>query len=67
MPRCATALVGFDFDLKYISEEQIPQVDALSKMDFDEDESDNDRVCLAISNIYFAQSDLSTKAEIETQ
>ena len=36
-------------------------------MDFDEDESDNDRVRFAINNIYFAQSDLVTQAEIKTE
>ena len=36
-------------------------------MDFDEDESDNDRVCFAINNIYFAQSDLVTQVEIKTE
>ena len=47
--------------------EQIPHADAFSRMDFDEDKSDNDRVCFAINNIYFAQSDLSTQAEIRTE
>ena len=36
-------------------------------MNFDEDESDNDRVCFAINNIYFAQSDLVTQAEIKIE
>ena len=36
-------------------------------MDFDEDESDNDRVCFGINNIYFTQSDLMTQAEIKTE
>ena len=34
---------------------------------FDEDESDNDRVCFAINNVYFAQSDLVTQAENKTE
>ena len=34
-------------------------------MDFDEDESNNDRLYFAINNIYFAQSDLVTQAEIK--
>ena len=34
-------------------------------MDFGEDESDNDRVCFAINNVYFAHSDLVTQAEIK--
>ena len=50
--------MGFDYELKYTPGEEIPHSDALSRMDFDEDESDNDRVCFAINNIYFAQSDL---------
>ena len=36
-------------------------------MDFDEDESDNDRVCFAINSIYFVHSDLVTQAEIKTE
>ena len=36
-------------------------------MDFDENESDNDQVCFPINNIYFAQSDLVTQAEIKTE
>ena len=36
-------------------------------MDFDEDESDNDRVCFAINNMYFTQSDLVNQAEIKTE
>ena len=59
--------MGFDYELKYTPGEQIPHADALSRMDFDEDESDNDRVCFAINNIYFAQSDLVTQAEIKIE
>ena len=65
--RWAIALMGFDYELKYTPGEQIPHADALSRMDFDENELDNDRVCFAISNIYFAQSDLVTQAEIKTE
>ena len=36
-------------------------------MGFDEDESESDRVCYAINNIYLALSDLVTQAEIETE
>ena len=36
-------------------------------MDFDEDESDNDRVCFAINNIYFAQRDSVAQEEIKTE
>ena len=59
--------MGLNFELKYIPGEQIPHADALIRMDFDEDESDNDRLCFAINNIYFAHSDLVTKAEINTE
>ena len=52
--------MGFDYELKYTPGEQIPHADAFSRMDFDGDESDSDRVCFAINNIYFAQSDLVT-------
>ena len=59
--------MGFEYELKYAPGEQIPHADALSRMNFDEDESENDRMCLAINNIYFAQSDLVTQAEIKTE
>ena len=59
--------MGFDYELKYTPGEQILHADALSRMDFVEDESDNDRVCFEINNIYFAQSDLVTQAEIKTE
>ena len=59
--------MGFDYELKYSPREKIPYADALSRVDFGEDESDNDRMCFAINNIYFAQSDLETQAEIETE
>ena len=59
--------MGFDYELKYTAVEQIPHAEALSRMDFDEDESDKYRVCFAINNIYFALSDLVTQAEIKTE
>ena len=65
--RRVIALMGFDYELRYTPGEQIPHADALSRMDFDEDESDNDRMCFAINNIYFAHSDLVTHAEIKTE
>ena len=65
--RWAIALMGFDYELKYTPGEQIPHADALSRMDFDEDEKDTDLVCLAINNIYLAQIDLVTPAEIKTE
>ena len=40
--RWAITLMGFDYELKYTPGEQIPHADALSRMDFDEDELDND-------------------------
>ena len=64
--RWAIALMGVDYELNYTPGEQIPHADALIRMDFDEEESDNDRVCFAINNIYFAHSDLVTQAEIKT-
>ena len=39
--RWAIALMGFDFELKYKPGEQIPHADALSRLDFDDDD-DND-------------------------
>ena len=65
--RWEIALMGFDYELKYTTGEQIPHADALSRMEFDGDESVNNRVCFAIKNIYFAQSDLVTKAEIKNE
>ena len=51
--RCAIALMGFDFELKYKPGEQIPHADALSRLDFDDD---SDQVCFALDNIYFVQT-----------
>ena len=65
--RWAIVLMGFDYELKYTPGEQIPHADALSRMDFDEDESDTDRVCFAINNIYLAHSELVTQAEIKIE
>ena len=58
--------MGFDFEMKYIPGEQIPNADALSGLDFD-DEDDNDRFCFALDNIYFVQSDLVTQSDIKTE
>ena len=60
-------LMGLNYEMKYTPGEQIPHADALSRIDFDKDESDNDRKCFAINFIYFAQSDLVTQAEIKTK
>ena len=59
--------MGFDNELKYTPGEHMFHAYALTRMDFDEDESHNDRVCFAINIIYFAQSDLLTQAEIKTE
>ena len=64
--RWAIALMGFDFEMKYRPGEQIPHADALSRLDFDDDD-DNDGVCFALDNIYFVQFDLVTKSEIKTE
>ena len=64
--RWAIAQMGFDFELKYTPGEQIPHADALSRLDFDDDD-DNDRVCFALDNIYFVQSDLVTQSDIKTE
>ena len=65
--RWEIALMSFDYELKYTTGEQIPHADALSRMEFEEDESVNNRVCFAINNIYFTQSDLVTQAEIKNE
>ena len=59
--------MGFDYELKYTPGKQIPHADALSRMDFDRDESNNDRNGFAINNIIFAQSELVTQAEAKTE
>ena len=64
--RWATALLGFDYELKYTPGEHISHADALSRMYFDEEKSDNDRVCFAIKNFSFAQFDLVNQAEVKT-
>ena len=64
--RWAIALRGFDFELKYTPGEQNPHTDALSRLDFDDDD-DNDRVCFALENIYFVQSDLVKQSDIKTE
>ena len=58
--------MGFDFELKDTPGEQIPHADALSRLDFDDD-NDNDRVCFALDNIYFVQSYLVTQSDIKTE
>ena len=62
--RCAIALMGFEFELKYTPGGQIHHADALSRLDFDDDD-DNDRVYFALDNIYFVQTDLVTQSDIK--
>ena len=64
--RWAIALMGFDFELKYTPGEQLPHADALSRLDFDDDD-DNDRVCYALDNIFFVQSNLVTQSDIKAE
>ena len=63
--RWTIALMTFDFELKYRAGERIPHADALSRLDFDDDD-DNNRVCFALDNIYFVQSNLVTRSDIKT-
>ena len=58
--------MGIDFELKYTPGEQIPHADALSRLDFDDDD-DNDRVFFALDNISFVNSDLVTQSDIKTE
>ena len=60
-------LMVFDYELKYTPGEQIHHALALSRIDFDEEESDNDRVGFAINNIYFAQNGLLSRAKIKIE
>ena len=55
----------FDFELKQTTGEQIPHADALSRLNFDDD--DNDRVCSSLDSIYFVQSDLVTQSDNRTE
>ena len=64
--RLAIALMGFEFELKHTPREQIPHADALSRIDFDNDD-DNDRVCFGLDKIYFVQSDLVIQSDIKTE
>ena len=64
--RWGIALMGLEFELKYTPGEQIPHADALRRLDFDNDD-DNDRLCFALDNIYFVQSDLVTQSDIKTE
>ena len=59
--------MGSEYELNYASGEQIPRTNSLKRIDFDEDETDNDRVCFASNNINLAKSDLVTQAEIKTE
>ena len=59
--------MGFDFRMKYVPRDLIAHGDVLSRIDFDKDESDNDRLCVAIINNFFAQSDLLPQAEIPAE
>ena len=64
--RWAIVLMGFEFELKYTPGEQIPHADALSRLDFDDDD-DNDRVCFFLDNMYFVQSDLVTQSDVKIE
>ena len=58
--------MGFDFELKYKPGEWIPHADALSRLDFDDDD-DFDRVCFALDDVYFFQSKMVTQSDIRTE
>ena len=64
--RWTIALMVFNFELKCTPGEQIPHAVALTRIDFVDDESDNDRVCFAVNNI-IAQSNLVTQTQIITE
>ena len=58
---------AFRLSVEYTTGEQTPIADALSRTDFDVEESNNDRVCFAINTNYFARSDLMTQAQLKTE
>ena len=62
----AIGQMGCDFEFKNTPGEQIPNANALSRLDFD-GEDDNDRVFLALDNIDFVQSDLVTQLDIKLE
>ena len=57
--------MGFELKLKYTPGEQRPHADALSRLDFNDD--NNDRVCFALVKIYFLQSDLEIQSDVRTK
>ena len=57
---------GIWLRIEIYNREQIPHADALNRLDFDKDD-DNDRVCFALDNIYFVQSDLVTQSDIKIE
>ena len=65
--RWKIALIGFDYELKHTRGEQIPPCRCFEQNGFDEHKSNNDRVCFAVNNIYFAQRNLVTQAVIKTE
>ena len=58
-------LIGLGQELKYTSCKQKPHADALSKKEFDEDQSYSDQACLARNNSFSAQRVLVTHEEIK--
>ena len=62
--RLAIAWMGFNYELKFSPGEQMPH--ALSRTDFHEDESDDDRACCTFNKIYLNITELVSQEEIRT-
>ena len=58
--------MGFDIELNYTPGEWIPHADALSRLDFDDDDN-NDRVRFALDNIYFVQFNLVIRSNFRSE
>ena len=57
---------GISIRIEIYTRRTVPHADALIRLDFDDDD-DNDRVCFALDNIYFVQSDPVTQSRIKTE
>ena len=59
--------MGTEFELEFTPDEHIPHADALSRLVFTDNDNDNDRICFALDNTYFVQSDSVTQSDVATE